>query len=327
MNQEDRLLLEFLEPQLQAYGGKVEIEPGAWALFAVAASDVQANTIARNLLDEAGFPYETGESEDDQWVLYFVDQEHRATAIHWLDDSHKILTGQVRPPQAAHLALVDELIGSTMPHRVAQRIGELHNQSEVSAGFINDPTTVRALLDRLHNREPLFFAAIQTLLAHNLIDIVILLRQLIDEDVGLENELVKASLSKDPFLQSRQDAAVNIRNLLIRFHVINPMDQQKNTAIKNPYAEYMEVAHSAEEILASIDGTVVKLPRDKFINAIRTIRRNLYRGDKFEELNTQVPWMNDDIAYSFRFIRQRLDARREVSILDGLFMLERAVTE
>ena len=54
-------------------------------------------------------------------------------------------------------------------------------------------------------------------------------------------------------------------------------------------------------------------------------RRNLYRGDEFKSIDTQVPWMREEIAYSFRFIKQRLDSRRDLGTMDGLYMLERAV--
>ena len=38
---------------------------------------------------------------------------------------------------------------------------------------------------------------------------------------------VGVTLSADPLLRTRQDAAAAIRHLLTRFHVINPLDQRK----------------------------------------------------------------------------------------------------
>jgi hypothetical protein len=184
---------------------------------------------------------------------------------------------------------------------------------------------VRSLLDRLHQREPLFFAAFLTLLTHQLIDLVVLLRQLIPEDVALKNEIVMGGLSRDPFLQSRQDAAAEIRNLLLRFQLINPIDQQKNTAITNPYAVFLEVVADGEQISAPIDGSVVTVPRKNFLAAIHTTRRNLYRGEDFATFDTQALWMTKDIAYAFRFLKQRVDTHRELTALDTLYMLERAI--
>ena len=77
-------------------------------------------------------------------------------------------------------------------------------------------------------------------------------------------------------------------------------------------------------LAANVDGNPVKVPCQSVIRAIRSIRRALYRGEKFEHLNTQVPWMNAEIAYAFRFIKQRLEAHRELAVMDGLYMLERA---
>jgi hypothetical protein len=141
----------------------------------------------------------------------------------------------------------------------------------------------------------------------------------------LTNEIVKGGLSRDPFLQSRQDATTEIRNVLIRFQVISPFDQQKSLAISNPYAVYLEIVSHGDELTASIDGNNITVPRRNFLNAIHLIRRNLYRGEQFSSFDTQSPWMNKDIAYSFRFIKQRLDSRRDLAAMDALYMLERAV--
>ena len=148
---------------------------------------------------------------------------------------------------------------------------------------------------------------------------------MIPEDVRLKNDIVKGGLSRDPFLQSRQDSAAEIRNLLMRFFVINPLDQQKNFAITNPYAAYLEILSAGDQLSAPIDGTTVTVPRGLFITTIREIRRNLYRGEDFSTFDTQASWMTKEIAYPFRFIKQQLDSRRDLIPMDGLYMLERAV--
>ena len=325
MNIDDRQLQAFLEPQIRDYGGKVEIDTGLWTLFAVPAADAEAQAIAQAVLGGAGFAHDSGYSSDDQWMLYYVDTANRYAAVHWLDDRLKVLTGGIRPASPAQLELIGELGGSSMPHRIAQRLVEQHQRDELSAGAISDPTTVRTLLDRLHQQEPLFFTAFQAVLSHHLIDLVVLLAQLIDEDVTLETQIMKGSVSRDPFIQSRQDAAANIRRLMIGFHVGNAMDQQRNTAITNPYTTLTEVFLEGDLIAAHIDGNRVDLPRKNFLNAIHSIRRNLYRGEKFETFNTRAPWMSEEITYSFRFIKQQLDTHRDFTAMDWLYMLERAV--
>jgi hypothetical protein len=325
MEFDDDILKAFLEPQLRDHGGKQEIDAGLWLVFAVPARDALDNAIARSLLAAAAFPHHSGASEDDQWTVYYVDTAHRAAALHWLDDLTAILAGAIRPPSPAQRAWIDEVVTSDAPHRTAQQLAAAHTRGEIGAGAIRDPVVVRSLLDRLHQREPLFFAAFLTLLTQHLIDLVVLLRQLIPEDVALKNEIVMGGLSRDPFLQSRQNAAAEIRNLLLRFQIISPIDQQKNTAITNPYAVFLEVVANGEQISAPIDGTIVTVPRKHFLAAVRTTRRNLYRGEDFSTFDTQAPWMTPDIAYAFRFLKQRVDAHRELTPLDTLILLERAV--
>jgi hypothetical protein len=317
--------LRFLGPQRLDHGGKAEIAPDCWLLFAVEAADVAGDEIARTLLRDAPFAHHAGQSEDEGWTLFYVDTAARADAVHWLDDVAKTCAGEIRPVSPAQQALIHEVIASDKPHRAAKQLAELHARGEVTAGLIRDPGDVRALLDRLHVREPLFFAAFHTLLADGLVDMLTLHRQLIAEDVQLKNEIVKAGLSQDPFLQSRQDATAGIRNMLLRFRIINPLDQQKNTAIANPYAVYLEIVCVGDTITAPIDGHSVAVPRADFLHALHSIRRNLYRGEAFASFDTQVPWMNERIARPFRFIKRLLAARPELTPLDGLHMIERAV--
>lgn len=324
MEFDDDILKDFLEPQIRDFGANLALDDGLWTLFAVPANDALANAIARSVLASATFAYESGTSADDHWTLYYVDTANRPLALHWLDDLTKLLAGAIRPAAPAHRALIGDLAGSEKPHRVAQQLGELHTNGGICAGIISDPRTVRALLDRLHQREPLFFSAFLTLLNHQLIDLVVLLRQLIAEDVSLKNEIVLGALSRDPFLQSRQDAAAEIRNILIRYRIINPLDQQKNTAISNPYAVFLEMVVTGDQLSLPIDGNAVTVSRQNFLNAVHRIRRNLFRGEEFSSFDTQAPWMNAQIAYPFRFIKQRVDTRRELAPLDTLYMLERA---
>ena len=308
-----------------AFGGHLEIDPGLWALFAVEANDEGANLQARSLLGGASFAYGAGLSADDRWMLYYVDSASRPAAVHWLDDLAKVAAGEIRPVSPAHQAMILEIIESDHPHRAARKFANLHESGEISAGLIREPSDIRSLLDRLHVREPLFFTAFQSLLTHHLIDMVVLLRQLITEDVTLKNEIVKSGLSADPFLQSRQDAAAEIRNILIRFRVINPLDQQKNTGITNPYAAFMEIERTGDQITATIEGLSIAMSRDQYLTTLRSIRRTLYRGESFGSITTQAPWMDEDMAYGFRFIKQRIDGHREIAPLDSVYMLERAV--
>jgi hypothetical protein len=201
----------------------------------------------------------------------------------------------------------------------------MHERGEISAGLVREPALVRGLLDRLHQREPLFFSALLSLLNHHLVDLAVLLRQMIPEDLELKNEILRGGISRDPFLQGRQTAAADIRNYLIRFQLINPLDQQKNTAIANPYAAFMEVVSHGENVLLPIDGTNVPVPRENFVRAIRSIRRNLYRGGEISQFGTQSPWVTQEIAYPFRVIMQRIESRRDLAAMDVLYLLERAV--
>lgn len=317
--------LRFLGPQLRDHGGKAEIAPDCWLLFAVETADVAGDEIARTLLRDAPFAHHAGQSEDEGWTLFYVDTAARAEAVHWLDDVAKTCAGEIRPVSPAQQALINEVIASDKPHRAAKQLAELHARGEVTAGLVRDPGDVRALLDRLHAREPLFFAAFHTLLADGLIDMLTLHRQLIAEDVELKNEIVKAGLSRDPFLQSRQDATAGIRNVLLRFRIINPLDQQKNNAIANPYAVWLEIVCAGEQVIAPIDGQSVAVPRENFLSAIHSIRRSLGQGEPLGSLDTQAPWMNERIAHPFRFIKRLLAAHPELTPLDGLHMIERAV--
>ena len=230
------------------------MEPNVWALLVVANGDGEETAIARDILATAPFVYEMRESEDDAWSVYCVDGAHRAAAVFWLNDTHRRLSGQVRNLAPSYLSLLDEILESPMPHRIAKNLADLHASGEIVAGAIRRPDIVRSLLDRLHVREPLYFSALQILLDHQLIDLVVLNQKLEKEDVELGNDLTRGSVSKDPFFQARQTAASQIRNHLIRYHMINPIDQQEGAATNNPYAYVTEIRFRGDEVVLHIDG-------------------------------------------------------------------------
>ncbi len=316
---------EFLVQQCRDFGGNVEVEAGLWALIGIPSGDAGAGELARELLAEAPFPYEEGASEDDAWRIYYVGAAQRVDAMHWLDDWRRRAAGEVRDPSPAQQGWLHDVVESATPHRVVQRLAEEHTAGRLPAGCVRAPREVRALLDRLHGREPLYYAAFQQLLEHHLIDLVVLLQQVIAEDIELTNEAVLGALSRDPFLQTRQTAAVEIRRRLVEYHVINSLDQQKNTAIANPYAAALDVMQHGESLSLALDGTSVTVSAARFVQSIRSIRRNIYKGGALEQFDTQAPWMQAEIALPFRFVKRQLELRRGLATLDGLFMLERAV--
>jgi hypothetical protein len=254
-----------------------------------------------------------------------VDTANRAAAAFWIEDQARMCAGEIRPASPELRALFDELINSERPHRVAHSLVERYGRGEISAGLIVEAPVVRALLDRLHAREPLFFSAFEVLLVNHLIDLIVLLQQIIPEDVALQNELFAGSLARDPLLQNRQKSAAAIRGFLVRFNIINALDQTKSTAITNPYAAFLDIARSGEQVSALVDGVTLALPCSSLVGGIHAVRRMLYRGEQFSRIDTQAPWMVAEVARAFRFIRQRLELRRDLTPLDGLYMLERSV--
>jgi hypothetical protein len=110
----------FLSAQLRDHGGQAELDAGLWTLFAVPAADPDANALAQSLLRTAPFAHDSGQTEDDQWTLYYVDTANRPLALAWLDDTIKLVAGEIRPVAPAHHALVTELITSAKPHRLAR---------------------------------------------------------------------------------------------------------------------------------------------------------------------------------------------------------------
>lgn len=327
MDVQSHELLDFLKPQLRDFGANFEVADGLWAIFVLPADDKAAHAFARELLTEANFEFSEGASEDDRWRLYYVDEANRYSAQHWLEDLAARASGAIRPVSAAQQGLIDEVMSSVQPHRAARKLATEHEHGVASAGLVRNPVHVRVLLDRLHQREPLFFSAFDTLLAFNLIDLVVLLRQLIDEDIALLNELVKSRVSADPFLQSRQDASADIRQRLVRFHVINAMEQSRSPADTNPYAATLGVARTGAQVELPVDGLKSSVATDSLRAAIHAVRRRLYVGEPFDGMDTQVPWMTDEIALPFRYLKQQTTSQHGFSAFDLLYMLERAIEE
>jgi hypothetical protein len=322
---DDQKTISFLNLQMERFGGNLEVEPNAWALFVVAAADGAENTVAKEQLASATFAYQIDKSEDDAWVVYWVNGDNRAAAAFWLDDTHRKLSGQIRCMSPSQVSLLDEMRTSPMPHRIAKNLADLHTKGEIIAGAIRQPQIVRSLLDRLHVGEPLYFSAFQILLERHLIDLIVMNQKLENEDVELENDLTRGSVSTDPFFQARQTAASQIRNYLVRWHMINPIDQQRGAATNNPYAYLTESRFEGDEVILHIDGIERALGKSGFLDALRMIRKNVYRGARLEEVNTETPWITEMTAYPLRFIRQQMSSNRRISALDWLYMLERAV--
>lgn len=322
---DEREILGFLAPQVKEFGGNLSIGPDAWALFAVQTGDQAGHVLARDLLQNVGFAYDTGEAEGDVWTLYYVDTANRERAVFWLDDVQRALTGRFRLASPSQQAAFKELATSTAPHRIARSLADLHAKGELAAGSIHEPQVIRSLLDRLHAQEPLYFSAFLILLETHLPDLLVLYQQLMDEDIRLGNEILQGSISQDPFLQSRQTAAANIRDQFLRFKILNPLDQQKHSSNANPYVAFTETRLTDDEVIIRVDGIDRAKPRAEFVATIRLLRKNLYRGERIEDLSTQTPWVTEMTAQPLRFIKQQMEARADVRGLDWLYMLERAI--
>ena len=321
----DEAIIQFLTPQVRYHAGQSEMEGGLWPIFVVAMNDVRGNAIARKLLAGAGVAHEFGESADDRWMLYYVTKEKLPDALFWLEDLSRFVAGELRPVHSIHQQLIDEVCESPAPHRAARRLAEAHERSEVSAGLISKPATVRTFLDRLHWAEPLYFSAFQMLLSHHLFDLLVLQRRLIAEDLALKNDILRDARSPDPFLQIRQDAAREIHGSLLRYEVIRSNVPWKNGELANPYANYMQLVVEGDLIVVSMEGETTRLVRADYLRAIRMTRRKLYAGEAFSSFSTQDDWITGEMAEPFHFLRQRIDSRSELSTMDSLYMLERAV--
>ncbi len=159
----------FLEPQIRDHGGNTQIDAGLWLLFA--AGHWTPSTMPSPVRCSKTFVHLplSAASEDDQWTVYYVDDANRAAAIHWLDDLTKILAGAIRLPGPA-TAPCSKTSSSRQASSDRAATFELHTAGAIAAEFTATRKLVRSLLDRLHQREPLFFSAFLTLLTHHLID-------------------------------------------------------------------------------------------------------------------------------------------------------------
>jgi len=322
---DEREILDFLEPQIRDFGGNLALDTDLWTLFAVRTDDAGSHALVRDLLLKVDFAWQSGEAEGDPWTLYYIDTANRARAVFWLDDVQRTLRGHYRCATPAQHALIKELALAGSPHRIARNLADLHAAGGMAPAPIRDPQTVRGLLDRLHAQEPLYFSAMQMLLEHHLIDLLVLYRQLVDEDIRLGNEIMQGSISQDPFLQSRQAAAAGIREQLLRFKIINPLDQQKHASNANPYVAFTETRLAGDDVIIRVDGLDQTKPREDFVRTVRLLRKDLYRGERIENLNTQTPWVTAVTAQPLRFIKQQMEARKDIASVDWLYMLERAV--
>jgi hypothetical protein len=320
----EKRLLQFIDQQIEDIDLNSEIAPGYWALFAHESADEESNVLCNALLEKAPFPFQVGPCGDDVWQIYYIATPAKATAHHWLDDVRNILSGKIRKPSPIQRDALERLLESPMAHRIARQITTEFEAGTFPLGGIHDPSLVRALLDRIHVREPLFLAALQTLMDSHLIDYVVLDQQLISEDIQVCNDLTQGSVSQDPFFKSRQESVSAIREHLIQGKIINPFDQQKHSGGRNPYAMMVDLRGQDECVLLRIDGIEYEIPRDGFITAIRDMRARFYLGEVVSEMGTNSPWVTAANAYPLRFVQQRLIARPETSALLWLYMLERA---
>lgn len=316
-----------LDEQRAEYGGNEEIAPGCWAVFAVEKANESHRLVIDALLRSAPFPFQTGESEDSAWVLHYVDADHRPPARHWIDDLVRVLDGRIRSPGPEDRERIKALLASPMPHRIARELADRAATGEVPPGAINDQATVRAMLDRSHGQEPTFLAAILIVLEAHLIDLKTLFDSLNHGDIDLSNTLTKGDLSSDPFILSRQESASGIRDFLIQNKILNPLDQQKHTLEKNPYAALTEMRREGRDFILRVDGRDHNSMGSHVIETIQKVRRQIYRGISLREIGTNAPWVTDEKAFPLRFIVERGGARREIPPLLWLYMLERAMDD
>jgi hypothetical protein len=324
MNGHTRLRV-LLDEQRADYGGNEEVAPGCWAVFACLKADESSHQTISALIESAPFPTQTGDSEDEQWVLYYVDSEHRASARFWIEDMICLLDGRARTAAPKYKKQIDDLIESPMPHRVARELSEAAAAGELPPGAIHDYPTLRALLDRSHRQEPMFLSAFHTLLEAHLIDLKLLFTALIQEDINLGNEMTRGSLSHDPFIQTRQTAAASIRDYLVKQKILNPLDQQKHTDVTNPYVALTELRRKGRDFILRVDGRDHESMGSHFIETIHRVRRQIYRGIETKEIGTSAPWVTEDRAYPLRFILQRSGDQNNIPVLIWLYMLERAM--
>lgn len=321
----DPRLSAFLVQQTRECDRETPLDGGNWPIFVAESRDAFANQLAQTLLAGATFPHQTAASEDDRWVIYHVDEANRPAAMHWLADLHARVAGEIRPVAPIHRALVRQLAGSSMPHRVAMQLADLHAKGELTPGCINERSLIRMVLDRAHIPGNMILPALGTLLAHHLVDLVVLFEELLPEDIEIVDDLIKQDPPKDSVGRNRHEGAQEVHRTLTRFHLISPIDQEKNTAIANPYAAFVDVASKDERVVLPVDGAMVRLLREHVMAAIHATRRQLNAGKAFDQLKAMDSWVTDSMALPFRFLKQRLLARGDIDPMDWLYIVERAI--
>ena len=232
--------------------------------------------------------------------------------------------GEVRPVSPAQQALIRQLGQPSLPHRVALQLGEMHGRDELSAGCVKERTLIRALLDRWHTPDPVALPTFLTLVNHHLLDLQVLHEQIDSEDIEALGDVMALDVANDPVARIRHDAAGDIRKALGLYQVINSLEQEKNHATTNPYASYVNITCADDRVVMPVDGTMVRVLREHLAKAVRTTRKQLYRGEDFSEFNTLAPWVTDAVALPFRFIKQA-SLRKDIAPLDWLYMIERAI--
>jgi hypothetical protein len=163
-----------------------------------------------------------------------------------------------------------------------------------------------------------------TLLSHHLLDLQVVHEQIDSEDIETLSDVMQHDVANDPLARIRHDAAGEIRKLLGRYQVINSLEQEKNHATTNPYSSYVNITCTDDRVVMPVDGTMVRVLREHLAKAVRTTRKQVFRGEEFSEFNTLAPWVTDAVALPFRFIKQA-SLRKEIAPLDWLYMIERAI--
>lgn len=320
-------LLDLINEQLELCGAREEISPNAWGLFAIPVRDQGTGHLARGLLEQAPFTVDEGTSEEGDWTLFYVDGVTAPAARHWLRQLRHFLTGEALQPSPAQLKEIGSLLDSPMPHRVARALGEAAQRGDLPGAAIGDPQTVRALLDRLHQQEPSFIAALHQLMQNHVVDLLVLHRALIAEDLAGINLLTQGGVSHDPFFLGRQTAAAGLRQELITAKILNPLDQAKHDAAHNPYAALAKVRFTPPDTVElRVDSMDRETSADQLRQTIRKIRSRVYRGESVLAPETRAPWATDERAYHLRFVRQfaaHPPAGR--TPLDWLYLLERSL--
>ncbi len=111
---------------------------------------------------------------------------------------------------------------------------------------------------------------------------------MISEDITLGNDLTRGYLSRDPFIQTRQNAATAIRDYLIQNNILNPLDQQKHTDVTNPYVALTDLRRVGRDFVLRVDGRDHETMGSHFIETFHRVRRQVYRGIPVQDMGTRL---------------------------------------